>query len=550
MSGWDYIMPHRLLVNRSLRKASDNLRLHIDEYQLKYDREIERCTAEIEKAKAEKESAFESVKSSLINELSKDSKLFDKVHEGLITYADLFFQRQCLNRVYELKKVEMQALIEYGDFLTEQMRLIGEEIEILEERKDRLTLQAQVNDVLELLSLSGCDIAIDGNKNAETLLAKVVELIESTEDDDWIKKQSLRALRSILQERVDFLPVIQYITWTIQQKVQLSRQLSIERRKTNEDKKMKASELREVSERIDTLAREMDEQARIVREFWAVPITQLNAQKSYLYLKKNEAYDEYNTVSEKIERIKKQQISDSSWDILWSRKKELRECIIPELKHEIVSVNSELKQWYLRREMIYSLCKRNNVFLISDNNEVESDEYRIINNRLAELYRIEEEANKREEERFIFESAQIQKRRKEKIEELTAKIKIAEKNVAEKNYALSQANQQLVDSKDHDKRFFLLKIFAESEEVSKAKITLQIATKQKKEADILLSGLKAELSRAIDKFDKELKDCRPKPYRPTAAESDEREKLEHRKAELLSNPGKRKSVQKEKKDED
>lgn len=550
MSGWDYIMPHRLLVNRSLRKASDNLRLHIDEYQLKYDREIERCTAEIEKAKAEKESAFESVKSSLINELSKDSKLFDKVHEGLITYADLFFQRQCLNRVYELKKVEMQALIEYGDFLTEQMRLIGEEIEILEERKDRLTLQAQVNDVLELLSLSGCDIAIDGNKNAETLLAKVVELIESTEDDDWIKKQSLRALRSILQERVDFLPVIQYITWTIQQKVQLSRQLSIERRKTNEDKKIKASELREVSERIDTLTREMDEQARIVREFWAVPITQLNAQKSYLYLKKNEAYDEYNTVSEKIERIKKQQISDSSWDILWSRKKELRECIIPELKHEIVSVNSELKQWYLRREMIYSLCKRNNVFLISDNNEVESDEYRIINNRLAELYRIEEEANKREEERFIFESAQIQKRRKEKIEELTAKIKIAEKNVAEKNYALSQANQQLVDSKDHDKRFFLLKIFAESEEVSKAKITLQIATKQKKEADILLSGLKAELSRAIDKFDKELKDCRPKPYRPTAAESDEREKLEHRKAELLSNPGKRKSVQKEKKDED
>jgi len=320
--------------------------------------------------------------------------------------------------------------------------------------------------------------------------------------------------------------------------------------KTNEDKKIKASELREVSERIDTLTREMDEQARIVREFWAVPITQLNAQKSYLYLKKNEAYDEYNTVSEKIERIKKQQISDSSWDILWSRKKELRECIIPELKHEIVSVNSELKQWYLRREMIYSLCKRNNVFLISDNNEVESDEYRIINNRLAELYRIEEEANKREEERFIFESAQIQKRRKEKIEELTAKIKIAEKNVAEKNYALSQANQQLVDSKDHDKRFFLLKIFAESEEVSKAKITLQIATKQKKEADILLSGLKAELSRAIDKFDKELKDCRPKPYRPTAAESDEREKLEHRKAELLSNPGKRKSVQKEKKDED
>lgn len=549
MSGWDYIMPHRLLVNRSLRKASENLRLHINEHQFKYDREIERCTAEIEKAKAEKDSAFESVKSLLINELSKDSTLFEKVHEGLIAYADLFFRRQCLNRVYEIKKLEMQALIEYGDFLTEQMRLIGEEIDILEERKDRLTLQAQVNDILELLSLSGCDIAIDSDKNAQTLLAKVIELIESTEDGDWIKKQSLRTLRSILQERVDFLPVIQYITWTIQQKVQLSRQLSIERRKANEDKKIKASELREVSESIDTLTRELDEQARIVREFWAVPITQLNVQKSYLYAKKNEAYDEYKTVSEKIESIKKLQTSDSSWDELWSRKKELRECIIPGLKNEIASVNSELKQWFLRREMIYSLCKRNNVFLISDNNAIESDEYRIINNRLTELYRIEEDSNKREEERFKVESAQIQQRRKEKIEELTAKIKIAEKNLAEKNYALSQATQQLLNSKRHDKRFFLLKIFAESEEVSKAKKALQIATKQKKEVDNLLSGLKDELSKAIDKFDKELKDCRPKPYCPTAAESDEREKLEHRRAELLSNPGKRKSVQKEKKDE-
>lgn len=549
MSGWDYIMPHRLLVNRSLRKASDDLHLRIDEYQLKYDREIERCTAEIEQAKAEKDSAFESAKSLLINELSKDSTLFEKVHEGLIVYADLFFQRQCLNRVYEIKKLEMQALIEYGDFLTEQMRLISEEIDVLEERKDRLTLKAQVNDILELLSLSDCDISIDSNDNAQSLLAKVVELIESTEDGNWIKKQSLRALRSVLQERVDFLPIIQYITWTIQQKVQLSRQLSTERRKANEYKKIKASELREVSESIDTLTRELDEKARLVREFWAVPITQLNVQKSYLYAKKNEAYDEYKAVSEKIERIKEMQTSDSSWDELWSRKKELRECIIPRLKNEIASVNSELKQWFLRKQMIYSLCKRNNVFLISDNNAIESDEYRIINNRLEELYRIEEEANKREEERFKIESAQIQQRRKEKIEELTAKIKIAEKSLAEKDSALCQATQRLSESKSRDKRFFIFKIFTDSKEVSKAKTAMKIATEQKKNADNLLSELKADLEKAINDFDKQLIACHPKPYRPTAAESDEREKLEHRRAELLSNPGKKQSVQKEKKDE-
>ena len=118
MSAWDYVMPHRLLVNRSLRKASDDLHSRIEEYQLEYDREIERCTAEIEQAKADKESAFESAKSSLINELSKDNALFEKVHEGLIAYADLFFRRQCLNKVCEIKRLEKQVLIEYGDFLT------------------------------------------------------------------------------------------------------------------------------------------------------------------------------------------------------------------------------------------------------------------------------------------------------------------------------------------------------------------------------------------------------------------------------------------------
>ena len=102
---------------------------------------------------------------------------------------------------------------------------------------------------------------------------------------------------------------------------------------------------------------------------------------------------------------------------------------------------------------------------------------------------------------------------------------------------MSRATQQLSNSKRRDKRFFLLKIFTESEEVSKAKTALQIATIQKKKADTLLSALKAELSKAIDDYEKQLKDCRPKPYRPTAAESDEREKLERRRAELLDNPG-------------
>ena len=67
----------------------------------------------------------------------------------------------------------------------------------------------------------------------------------------------------------------------------------------------------------------------------------------------------------------------------------------------------------LRREMIYSLMQRNNVFLISTTMSRVS-----MNTELSiiglQSYRIEEDPNKREEERFKVESAQIQKRRKEK----------------------------------------------------------------------------------------------------------------------------------------
>ena len=61
--------------------------------------------------------------------------------------------------------------------------------------------------------------------------------------------------------------------------------------------------------------------------------------------------------------------------------------------------------------------------------------------------------------------------------------------------------------------------------------------KTKKEVDNLLSGLKAELSKAIDKFDKELKTA-AQNHTVLRQLSPMNEKSEHRRAELLSNPGK------------
>lgn len=545
MSVWDKVLPHRLLINSSLRKASADLRSHIDEYKVDYELQIERCSAEIEQARIKKDNDFEKVKLSLTDELSKDADLFDKVQARLLEYVDLFLRRQCFNNVREAKKLEKQALAEYVGFLSSQMRLIGEEIDVLEKRKDKLAAQAKVEDVKELLGLTGCDINVSEDDDAVSLLAKVSEMVYTTEMSDRLTRQALLKLRSVLQERVDLLPVIQFISWMIQQKIFLSAQLKTEREKTKTALQGKIKELSDINKSINALGRSLDEQARTVREYWAVPITQLNIQISYLQAKKATLYEEYNTISGKIEQIKNSHSSDYSWDELWSRKKELREVIIPQTKSEIETLKAERQQWFARQQMLYSLCKKNNVYLISDGKESASDEYQIIDARLSELYQIENDANLSEEERFKRESAQIQQDRKDKVDKLSVLIANAENNQTEKNADLSRATKALSNSKSRDARFFLLKLFSETEEVTRAKLALQSASTQKKKADTDLSKLRTELAEATASFDKRLEYCRPKPYRPSPTESEERDKLEGRRTELLDPKRRKKNQPKE-----
>ena len=545
MSAWDIVLPHRLLVNRSLRKASADLRSRIDEYEADYELTIERCSAEIEQARADKDIDFEKVKLSLIDELSKDADLFEKVRAGLLEYVDLFLRRQCLNKMQEFKRFEKQALVEYRDFLTAQMSLIGEEIDILEARKDKMVAQAKVHDILELIKLTGCDVTVDDNDDAIALLAKVSELIAACAMSDNLTKQALQKLRSVLQERVDLLPVIQYITWTIRQKKELSRELSGDRRRSTDDINNITNELREMSESINALSRSLDEQARTVRGYWVVPVTQLNIQIDFLYKNLNAIFAEVKEIGERIQHMKSIGSDDSvTWDRLWREKNDLKQQI-PHVKNEIESLKSERKQWFARQQMLYTLCKKNNVYLIPDGKAEASDEYRIIDTRLVELLQIEREANQHEEERFERESAQIKQLKEAKINELSAQIASAEVIQVKMNAVVIQAAKQLSNNKSRDARFFLLKLFSETEEVSIAKQAFQSANAQKKRADTELATLKTKLAIATEEFDRQLFACRPKPYRPSPAESEEREKLEGRRTELLDSYKKKKATQKE-----
>lgn len=506
MSSWDTILPHRLLINRSLRKASEGLRSRVDEYQLEYDRKIERCTVEIEQAAEDKNRNFENIKLSLQHELFKDSDFFDSVQAGLLEYADMYLRSQYLYKMQEIKRLERQTLVEYGDFLTKQMGLIGEEIDILEARKAKLVLQAKVDDVIELIGLSGCELAIGSNDDASTLLAKVSESLDACDSDDRLTKFSLLRLRVVLQERADFLPMIQYISWTIQQKIQLSRQLSTERSKINLDKDEKKDELRQVNESLGSLKRLLEEQARTVRDYWAIPITQLNVQISFnektlkaLFdsVKGDQArlrnlFSELKDTNQQIQQMIDSRSDDSSkWERLQRQKAAYRDDIsstkaridrmqgqISQIKSELAAQKNTRKQWLDRRQMVYSLCKRNNVYLISDNNSQETDECRIINKRLTELFRIEEV--KLAEQRFQEESAQIQEHKEEKVTEITVQIDSATKSQAEKCAIFKQASAQLTKSKNADKRFFLSKLFSDTEEVAIAKQALKDAEAQRK----------------------------------------------------------------------
>ena len=54
MSVWDYVMPHRLLINKSLRKEAEGLRARVDAYQIEYDRRVEVCQEELKRVEEER----------------------------------------------------------------------------------------------------------------------------------------------------------------------------------------------------------------------------------------------------------------------------------------------------------------------------------------------------------------------------------------------------------------------------------------------------------------------------------------------------------------
>lgn len=131
MSVWDYVMPHRLLINKSLRKEAEGLRSRVDAYQIEYDRRVEECKEELYKVEAEHQEKLLQFRDSLVEELQSERSVLESVTQDITLYADAYFHRNCLFQMRKIKREQIEILQEDNNFLSDQMMLISREIDHL-----------------------------------------------------------------------------------------------------------------------------------------------------------------------------------------------------------------------------------------------------------------------------------------------------------------------------------------------------------------------------------------------------------------------------------
>lgn len=283
MSAWDYIIPHRLLINKSLRKASQELRDRVSAFQIEFNQRLEECETEIKLAEDEKNKQLEAFKATLVQELNDDYQLFLDVQENIIQYSECFFRRAYLLQRIDIKKKQNGILREDYAFLSAQITIVDDEIVLLRERQNELTELTKVDDIIQLSLLSGYDLCFQPTDNAKQLLVKISDALEAYQGQDTVEKYALLRLKNIIQDRSDYLPTIQYISWVIKIKRSFRKQLSSMRQDIKQERAAIRENLSVINSEIHALDDRLRYLAERIRYYWAKPITYLNADICYVY---------------------------------------------------------------------------------------------------------------------------------------------------------------------------------------------------------------------------------------------------------------------------
>ena len=543
----DLIMPHRFFINRSLNKESEKLKSKIDEYKIEYNSKIQRCQQEIEALKEKKNQDYMDVVNSLNKELEKDAELFVQFKNVFLKYVDLYLGKQLLFQRKNILRLEKKVKIDYGDFLTNQISAISDEIKILEERKVILNSNADISKILELGSISGCDIEFI-NDDITEVITTVQKQIDNAKQDDWIRKNTLITLKRVLQDHLDSREMIQYIEWVIKQKKLISKQLSNTRKQSNIEKNLLANQISDVTQAIKDVDSQMVECAKLVRTFWVKPILKLDVKIANIESTINKLYDEVSEidseisnsreekeqVSGRIEDIKRSGSSDSSWDSLWSRKKLLTRKIsdlynnkqgkyseINNLMEDRKEYRIQIQNWFDRRNLLLSLGEKNKIDLKHLKKSVVSDERMIAEGRLSEINQKKIEFESAEKSRIEQEIRESDLKYNKQIQELDKQIQIYSNSYKEIEVEVESARKQLSSETSRDSRFFVLKLLSDSLEVKNAKENLSSINRKKLGMKIALDRLLNEKNNLEIEREKIRSSTLPKSYRMDSKEHED-----------------------------
>lgn len=333
MSAWDYIMPHRLIINKCLRKVSQELRDRVETYQIEFNRRLEECQSDLQRAEEIKNRELEAFKEDLLREFSHDHQIMEEIQGNILKYTDRFFYRAYLFQLLEIDKRRNDILHEDYVFLSSQIQTIDNEVVLLRERQNELTVFTRVDDIIRLASLTGYDLDFQPTDDAKQLLGKISDALEAYSGEDRAEKYALLRLKTIIQERSDYLPTINYISWVIRIKNRYRKQLSFKRSDVKKEQATLRESMASVRDEIRVLTEELDLLAEKVRYYWAKPITYLNADISYAYIELKGKKEKLRTEAPALRRERK--------ELIYNRRSAISE--IRDKKRERREVGSKLR---------------------------------------------------------------------------------------------------------------------------------------------------------------------------------------------------------------
>ena len=214
-------LPHRLLINQSLRNTADDLRREIDLYHNQRVKYWEKCEQEIQRTKETSEERILHSVMHLVEDIENEHELVSSLQNNLHLYAQLDLQRQLLQHALQASESATRSANDSIGYLNRCMATIGEEIQTLNEQRAILSKLVDIEDISTLMILSNGNALIGEFHDAKELLLRVNEQIKLCSNNET--KFALMVLRNRVQERVEYLPYLEYIDWLIQQQTTCSK---------------------------------------------------------------------------------------------------------------------------------------------------------------------------------------------------------------------------------------------------------------------------------------------------------------------------------------